>query len=84
MASTIRGDDDFDSSNTTTQLRLGTQTAKSYTSDTGSHTWYYTDAGQMMTGYYALWAWGDDMIGGMRQRPLQYYNGSAWVTVSEV
>lgn len=64
-------------------LRLGTQTAKSYTSDTGSHTWYYTDGGQVMTGYLALWAWGDDMIGGMRQRPVQYHNGSSWVTVSD-
>lgn len=84
MASIVRGSDNLDSGNVSGQIRIGTQTSKSYTTDTSVHTWYNTDAGQVMAGYYALWAWGDDMIGGMRQRPIQYYDGSTWVTVSAV
>lgn len=65
-------------------VRLGTRTTISNASDTGQHTWVYTNNGNLMAGYRALWAWGDDMIGGLAQRPVQIQVSGSWSTVSTV
>lgn len=84
MASLIRGNDNFDSAGVVSDVRLGTITYISDTNDNGQHRWIATGSGNLMSGYRALWAWGDDMIGGLSQRPVQIYKGSSWVTVSTV
>ena len=70
--------------NIITDVRLGANVTRDHAVDTGSHARYYADVGHVMTGYYVLWGWGDDVIGGLACRALQKRVAGSYVTVSQL